>query len=274
MALRKLKPFTAASRFRTINAYDLITRSEPEKSLLAPLAGKGGRNHHGHITMRYRGGEHKRRYRIIDFKRKKLGIKGKVVSIEYDPNRSAFICLVNYIDGEKRYVLHCQGLTVGDMIESGPGSEIRPGNALPLSEIPLGTMVHNVELKPGKGGQLARSAGAGIQVAAREGRFVHCKLPSGEVRLIPRECMATIGVIGNQERMGISLGKAGAKRWLGRRPHVRGVAKNPVDHPMGGGEGRSSGGRHPCTPWGKPTKGYKTRRKHKLSDKYIIRRRK
>ncbi len=274
MALRKLKPFTDASRFRTINAYDLITRSEPEKSLLAPLAGKGGRNHHGHITMRYRGGEHKRRYRIIDFKRKKLGIKGKVVSIEYDPNRSAFICLVNYIDGEKRYILHCQGLTVGDMIESGPGSEIRPGNALPLSEIPLGTMVHNVELKPGKGGQLARSAGAGIHVAAKEGRFVHCKLPSGEVRLIPRECMATIGVIGNQERMGISLGKAGAKRWLGRRPHVRGVAKNPVDHPMGGGEGRSSGGRHPCTPWGKPTKGYKTRRKHKLSDKYIIRRRK
>jgi len=274
MALKKLKPVTPGTRFRTINAYDLLTKTKPERSLLAPLHSKGGRNHHGHITMRYRGGGHKRRYRIIDFKRNKFGVPGRIASIEYDPNRSAFICLVNYLDGEKRYILHCQGLEVGDMIESGPGSDIRTGNALPLSEIPLGTMVHNVELKPGKGGQLARSAGTAVQVVAKEGRFVHCKMPSGEVRLIHRECMATIGVIGNQEHEGISLGKAGVKRRLGIRPHVRGVAKNPVDHPMGGGEGKASGGRHPCTPWGKPTKGYKTRKKNKPSDKYIVKRKK
>ncbi|OGF99747.1 MAG: 50S ribosomal protein L2 [Candidatus Glassbacteria bacterium GWA2_58_10] len=274
MALKKLKPVTDGTRFRSVNAYDLITKTEPEKSLLAPLKSMGGRNHHGHVTMRYRGGGHKRRYRIIDFKRDKAGIKGRVASIEYDPNRSAFICLINYEDGDKRYILHCQGLNVGAVIESGSGSDIQPGNSLPLAEIPLGTLVHNVELKPGKGGQLARSAGAGIQVAAKEGKFVHCKMPSGEVRLLPRDCMATVGVIGNQEYMGISFGKAGVKRWMGVRPHVRGVAKNPVDHPMGGGEGKSSGGRHPCTPWGKPTKGYKTRKKHKLSDKYIVRRRK
>ncbi|HUU27034.1 MAG TPA: 50S ribosomal protein L2 [archaeon] len=274
MALKKLKPVTDGTRFRTVNAYDLITKNKPERSLVVSLTEKGGRNHHGHITMRYRGGGHKRRYRIIDFKRDKFGVKGKIASIEYDPNRSAFICLVHYLDGEKRYILHCQGLKVGDMIESGPGSEIKPGNALPLSEIPLGTMVHNVEIMPGKGGQIARSAGAGIQVAAKEGRYVHCKMPSGEVRLILHQCMATVGVIGNQEHEGISYGKAGVKRWLGCRPHVRGVAKNPVDHPMGGGEGKSSGGRHPCTPWGKPTKGYKTRKKRKSSDRLIVKRRK
>ena len=274
MALKKLKPVTSGTRFRLINAFDLITRKEPERSLVEPLHEKGGRNHHGHITMRYRGGGHKRRYRIIDFKRDKTGIKGKVASIEYDPNRSAFISLVNYLDGEKRYILYCQGLRVGDEIVSGPGSDIRPGNALPLSGIPLGTMVHNVELKPGKGGQIARSAGTALQIVAKEGRYIHCKMPSGEVRLIPRECYATVGEIGNQEHEGIKRGKAGANRWLGRRPHVRGVAKNPVDHPMGGGEGKASGGRHPCTPWGKPTKGFKTRRKKKLSDKYIIRKRK
>jgi len=274
MALKKLKPVTSGTRFRMINAYDLITRKEPERSLLEPLHEKGGRNHHGHTTMRYRGGGHKRRYRIIDFKRDKAGIKGKVASIEYDPNRSAFISLIKYLDGEKRYILYCQGLKVGDMIESGPGSDIRPGNALPLSEIPLGTMVHNVELKPGKGGQIARGAGTGMQIVAKEGRYIHCKMPSGEVRLVPRNCNATVGVIGNQEHVGIKRGKAGANRWLGRRPHVRGVAKNPVDHPMGGGEGKASGGRHPCTPWGKPTKGFKTRRKRKLSDKYIVRKRK
>lgn len=273
MGLKKLKPVTPGTRFRIINAREIITTTEPERSLLLPLAEKGGRNHHGHVTMRYRGGGHKRRYRIIDYKREKFGIKGKIATIEYDPNRSAFICLVNYLDGEKRYILHCQGLQVGDSIESGPGSEIKTGNALPLSEIPLGIMVHNVEMIAGKGGQIARSAGTAIQVAAKEGKYVHCKMPSGEVRLIPRECMATIGVIGNQEHMGISYGKAGAKRWLGIRPHVRGVAKNPVDHPLGGGEGKSSGGRHPCTPWGVPTKGYKTRKKRKNSDKLIVKRR-
>ena len=274
MALKKLKPVTSGTRFRLLNAFDLITKKEPERSLVETLHEKGGRNHHGHITMRYRGGGHKRRYRIIDFKRDKTGIKGKVASIEYDPNRSAFISLVNYLDGEKRYILYCQGLRVGDEIVSGPGSDIRPGNALPLLGIPLGTMVHNVELKPGKGGQIARSAGAALQIVAKEGRYIHCKMPSGEVRLIPRECYATVGEIGNQEHEGIKKGKAGANRWLGRKPHVRGVAKNPVDHPMGGGEGKASGGRHPCTPWGKPTKGFKTRRKKKLSNKYIIRKRK
>jgi len=274
MALKKLKPVTSGTRFRLLNAFDLITKKEPERSLVETLHEKGGRNHHGHITMRYRGGGHKRRYRVIDFKRDKTGIKGKVASIEYDPNRSAFISLVNYLDGEKRYILYCQGLRVGDEIVSGPGSDIRPGNALPLLGIPLGTMVHNVELKPGKGGQIARSAGTALQIVAKEGRYIHCKMPSGEVRLIPRECYATVGEIGNQEHEGIKKGKAGANRWLGRKPHVRGVAKNPVDHPMGGGEGKASGGRHPCTPWGKPTKGFKTRRKKKLSNKYIIRKRK
>ncbi len=273
MALKKLKPITSASRFRSINAYDLLTTDKPEKSLLAPMSSKGGRNNNGHITVRFRGGGVKRRYRIIDFKRNKLGVKGRVATIEYDPNRTSFICLINYLDGEKRYILHCKGLRVGDMIEAGPGSEINPGNALPLSKIPLGTVVHNVELKPGKGGQVARSAGASLQVVAKEGRYVHCRMPSGEVRLIPCQCMATVGEIGNKEHMGINYGKAGARRWLGRRPHVRGVAMNPVDHPMGGGEGRTSGGRHPCTPWGKPTKGYKTRRRKKASDRLIVRRR-
>ncbi|MCE5273169.1 50S ribosomal protein L2 [bacterium] len=273
MALKKLKPVTAGTRFRQISAFDLITETKPERSLVENLPEKGGRNHHGHVTMRYRGGGHKRQYRRIDFKRNKPGIKARVATIEYDPNRSSFICLVNYVDGEKRYILHCQGLSVGDWVESGPGADIRPGNALALADIPLGTMVHNVEMKPGKGGQIARSAGSAVQIAAKEGRYVHLKMPSGEMRLIPRECMATVGVVGNSEHEGISYGKAGAKRWIGVRPHVRGVAKNPVDHPMGGGEGKSSGGRHPCTPWGKPTKGYKTRKKKNQSDKYIIKRR-
>lgn len=274
MALRKLKPFTSASRFRVIPAYDLLTGDEPERSLLRPLSSKGGRNHHGHVTMRYRGGGHKRHYRVIDFKRNKLGIKGRVASIEYDPNRSAFISLINYVDGEKRYILYCQTMKVGDVIEAGPDVDIKPGNALPLKAIPQGTMVHNVELKRGKGGQIARSAGSGLQVVVKEGKYVHCRMPSGEIRLVNRECYATVGAVGNQEHEGIKRGKAGANRWRGRKPHVRGVAKNPVDHPMGGGEGKASGGRHPCTPWGKPTKGYKTRRKKKLSDKYIVRRRK
>jgi large subunit ribosomal protein L2 len=273
MALKKLKPVTSASRFRSVNAYDLLTTDKPEKSLLAPLKSKGGRNSDGHITVRFRGGGVKRRYRVIDFKRNKIGIKGRVATIEYDPNRSSFISLIKYLDGEKRYILHCKGLQVGMMIEAGPDSDISVGNALPLSNIPLGTVVHNVELKPGKGGQIARSAGASMQVVAKEGRYVHCRMPSGEVRLIARECMATIGEIGNQEYMGINLGKAGVKRWRGRRPHVRGVAMNPVDHPMGGGEGRSSGGRHPCTPWGKKTKGNNTRRRNKSSNRLIVRRR-
>jgi len=274
MALKKLKPVTAGTRFRSVNAFDLLTETKPEKSLVTAKTSKGGRNHHGHVTMRYRGGGHKQRYRIIDFKRDKHGVPGRIASIEYDPNRSAFICLVHYADGEKRYILHCQGLSVGDKIEAGPGSDIQPGNSMPLSDVPLGTMVHNVELKAGKGGQVARTAGVGLQVMAKEGNYVHCRMPSGEVRLIRRECMATIGVIGNSEHMGISFGKAGVKRWMGVKPHVRGVAKNPVDHPMGGGEGKSSGGRHPCTPWGKPTKGFKTRRKRLNSSKLIVRRRK
>ena len=273
MALKKLKPVTSSTRFRSVNAFDLVTKTKPEKSLVTAKPSKGGRNHHGHVTMRYRGGGHKQRYRIVDFKRDKHGVPGRIASVEYDPNRSSFICLAVYADGEKRYILHCQGLGVGSKIEAGPGSDIQPGNALPLSEIPLGTMVHNVELKPGKGGQVARSAGTNLQVVAKEGPYVHCRMPSGEVRLIPRRCMATVGVIGNAEHMGISFGKAGVKRWMGRKPHVRGVAKNPVDHPMGGGEGKSSGGRHPCTPWGKPTKGFKTRRKNLGSDKLIVRRR-
>ncbi len=274
MALKKMKPVTPGTRFRTVDDRALVTSTEPERSLLVPHKEKGGRNNHGHMTMRYRGGGHKRQYRLIDFKRNKFGIPGRVATIEYDPNRSSLICLINYVDGEKRYVLHCQGMNVGDMIQSGPGSEIRPGNAMPLSEIPLGSFVHNVELTVKKGGQIARSAGTSIQIAAKEGRYVHCKLPSGEVRLIPRDCMGTVGVLGNQEHEGLSFGKAGVKRWLGVRPHVRGVAMNPVDHPMGGGEGKSSGGRHPCTPWGKPTKGYRTRKKRKGSDRLIVKRRK
>ena len=274
MAIKKFKPITSGSRFRQSNAYDLITTDKPERSLVEPMKEMGGRNNHGHITVRFRGGGHKKRYRLIDFKRNKLGIPGKVATIEYDPNRSAFISLINYVDGEKRYILYPQGLQVGDVIMAGPGSDIRTGNALALSDIPLGTMVHNVEMKPGKGGQLARCAGTGIQIAAKEGQYVHCKMPSSEVRLIDRRCMATIGVIGNSENEGINKGKAGVNRWRGKRPHVRGVAMNPVDHPMGGGEGKTSGGRHPCTPWGKPTKGYKTRKKRKASDKYIVKGRK
>ncbi|MDE2654526.1 MAG: 50S ribosomal protein L2 [Gemmatimonadetes bacterium] len=273
MALKKFKPVTPGTRFRSITAKDTVTRKGPEKSLTEPLTRSGGRNHHGRITVRRRGGGNKRRYRIIDFKRDKHGIKGRIAAVEYDPNRSAFISLVHYEDGEKRYILYVRGTGVGDTVVSGPGADVRPGNALPLERVPLGTMVHNVEMKPGKGGQMARSAGAGVQVVAKEGDYVTVRLPSTEVRRIHKRCMATVGQVGNADHSLRSLGKAGASRWRGRRPKVRGVAMNPVDHPLGGGEGKASGGRPPVTPWGKP-EGAKTRKRKKESNKFIVRGRK
>jgi large subunit ribosomal protein L2 len=273
MAIKRYRPTTPTLRYRTTSTFGEVTRTRPEKSLVQPLRKKGGRNNKGRIAVRHRGGGHKRRYRVIDFRRDKFGIPAKVASIEYDPNRSSRIALLNYADGEKRYVLWPVGLSVGDTIVAGPGSDIRVGNALPLKEIPLGTEVHNVEIIPGKGGQLARSAGTFVQVVAKEGDHAHLKLPSGEVRLARLECLATIGQVGNVDHENITSGKAGRTRWLGRRPKVRGVAMNPIDHPMGGGEGKSSGGRHPCSPWGWPTKGYKTRRR-KTSSRLIVRRRK
>ncbi|HET9333468.1 MAG TPA: 50S ribosomal protein L2 [Gemmatimonadota bacterium] len=272
MGVKKFKPVTPSSRFRTVQDRAEITTMEPERSLLESMSKSGGRNNHGHITSRRRGGGHKRRYRKVDFKRDKH-VPGKVATIEYDPNRSANIALIHYADGEKRYILAPNGLSIGDRIEAGPGADVKPGNALPLSSIPLGTTIHNVELKPGKGGQIARSAGAGVQLVAREGRFCLLRLPSTEVRRVHADCQATIGQVGNLEHENLSLGKAGASRWRGKRPKVRGVAMNPIDHPLGGGEGKSSGGRHPVTPWGKPTKGYKTRKKRKASSKQIVRRR-
>ncbi len=273
MALKRYKPTTPTLRYRTTSDFGSITRTKPEKGLVESLGASGGRNNNGRITMRRRGGGHKRLYRIIDFRRDKFGIPAKVASIEYDPNRSARIALLYYADGEKRYMLAPLGLSVGDTVVSGPGSDIRVGNALPLKEIPLGTEVHNVELQPGKGGQMARGAGTLVRLVAKEGAYGHLKLPSGEVRLARLDCLATVGQVGNVEHENISSGKAGRSRWLGRRPKVRGVAMNPIDHPMGGGEGKSSGGRHPCSPWGVPTKGYKTR-KRKTTDKLIIRKRK
>jgi large subunit ribosomal protein L2 len=272
MALKKVKPTSPGRRFQEYSAYDEITKKTPEKSLLKVLKKSGGRNSKGRITARYRGGGHKRHYRVIDFKRDKIGIPAKVAAIEYDPNRSARIALLHYADGEKRYILAPLQLSVGDTIMSGPEADIRPGNTLPLSNIPLGTHIHNIELRIGKGGQIVRSAGTFAQLMAKEDRYALVKLPSGEVRMVLLACNATIGQLGNTEHENVSLGKAGRKRWLGKRPRVRGVAMNPVDHPMGGGEGRSSGGRHPCTPWGRPTKGYRTR-KNKTSDKYIVKRR-
>jgi len=254
----------------TGHTFDEITTSKPEKSLVRGIGKSGGRNSRGRVTARNRGGGHKRKYRTIDFKRDKHGVPAKVASIEYDPNRSARIALLNYADGEKRYIIAPLGLRVGEELNSGPSAEIRIGNALPLKNIPLGTFIHNIELTPSKGAQIVRSAGGVAQLQAREGNFAHVKLPSGEVRLIPVDCMATIGQVGNVENESIVIGKAGRKRWQGKRPKVRGVAKNPVDHPHGGGEGKSSGGRHPATPWGVPTKGYKTRKKGKYSDRYIV----
>ena len=273
MPIRKYKPTSAGRRFQSVQTFDEITTSTPYKPLTEPLHRSGGRNNRGELTSWWRGGGHKRNYRVIDFKRDKIGIPGRVETVEYDPNRSARIALVTYADGEKRYILHPLGLKVGDRVVSSAEADILPGNCLPLRNIPLGTMIHNVELKPGKGGQLARSAGATVQLVAKEGDYASVKLPSGEVRLIQSQCLATIGQVGNIDHENISLGKAGRARWMGRRPHVRGVAMNPVDHPLGGGEGKTSGGRHPVTPWGVPTKGYKTRR-NKRSDRFIVQRRK
>lgn len=270
MAIRKLKPTSAGRRTQTVHTFEEITKVEPEKSLTVGLCKKSGRNHFGRITSRRRGGGVKRRYRIIDFKRNKLDIPARVASIEYDPNRSARIALLSYVDGEKRYILCPVGLQVGDMVVAGDSADIKPGNALPLGRIPLGTLVHNVELHPGRGGQMARSAGTYAQLIAKEGKYALLRLPSGEVRKVLATAMATVGQVGNLEHENISLGKAGRNRWLGRRPKVRGVAMNPVDHPLGGGEGRSSGGRHPVTPWGKPTKGAKTRSPKKASSKFIV----
>lgn len=274
MPIKNFRPVTPTQRFKSVSTFEEITKTDPEKSLLYPIRKKAGRNNHGRITIRRRGGGHKRHYRIIDFKRNKDDIAAKVASIEYDPNRSARIALLNYTDGEKRYILAPNGLKVGDQVMSGEKAEIRVGNVLPLSKIPLGTEIHNIELKPGRGGQMVRGAGASAQLMAKEGGYVQIKLPSGEVRMVRFNCRATVGQVGNTDHNNISLGKAGRSRWLGRRPKVRGVAMNPVDHPMGGGEGKSSGGRHPVTPWGKPTKGYKTRHKRNKSNTLIIKRRK
>lgn len=271
MPVKKYKPVTPSLRFRTGYTFEEITKTEPEKSLLKPVRKTGGRNNQGRITCRHRGGGHRRHYRIIDFKRNKFDIPAKVASIEYDPNRTARIALLNYIDGEKRYILAPDGLKVGDKVMSGTNSvEISIGNAMPLEKIPLGSFVHNIELKSGKGGQIARSAGTYGQVVAKDGNYVHVKMPSNDVHLIRKECLATIGQVSNVDHNLILIGKAGRNRWKGIRPTVRGVVMNPVDHPMGGGEGRSSGGRHPVSPWGKPAKGGKTRKRKKYSDKYIV----
>lgn len=274
MALKNFKPSTSTLRFTQLLSDEEITRQNPEKSLLKKLKKSDGRNNNGRITSRRRGGGHPRQYREIDFRRDKLSIPGKVATIEYDPYRTANIALIFYADGEKRYILAPEGLKVGDQIFSGSDAEIKVGNTLPLKNIPLGTTVHNVEMKPGKGGQIARAAGSGVQIVAKEGKYIHLRLNSGEVRLMMQDCMATIGQVGNLDHINESYGKAGRSRWMNRRPKVRGVAMNPIDHPMGGGEGRTSGGRHPCTPWGVPTKGYKTRKKKNASDKFIVKRRK
>ena len=274
MALRKLKPTTAATRYYTISTFEEITKTKPEKSLLGPITKSGGRNSYGRVTSRHRGGGHKRRYRIIDFKRDKRDIAAKVTAIEYDPNRSTRIALVQYVDGERCYILAPEGLKVNDQIVAGNEVEIKTGNAMPLRAIPVNTQVHNIEMREGKGGQIARSAGNFATVQAKEGDFVLLKLPSGEVRNIRGGCYATIGMLGNLDHENISVGKAGRSRWLGIRSHVRGVAMNPVDHPMGGGEGKTSGGGHPVSPWGQKSKGLKTRKKKKTSSKYIVKRRK
>jgi large subunit ribosomal protein L2 len=273
MAVRKLKPTSAGRRFQTVADFEEITRGRPEKSLTEGLSRKSGRNHHGHITSRRCGGGAKRLYRIIDFKRDKLGVPAVVAHIEYDPNRTARIALLHYADGEKRYILAPVGVQQGDSLVAGEGADIKPGNAMQMQRIPVGTVIHNVELAPGKGGQMCRAAGAYAQLVAKEGKYALLRLPSGEVRKVLSACTATVGQVGNVTHENISLGKAGRNRWLNRRPKVRGVAMNPIDHPLGGGEGRSSGGRHPVTPWGKPTKGYKTRDKKKSCTKLIVKRR-
>ena len=273
MGIRKLKPATPGQRHKTIGAFDAITASAPEKSLVVGARKSGGRNNTGKMTIRNVGGGHKRKYRIIDFKRNKLDIPATVAHIEYDPNRTARIALLHYADGEKRYILAPLGVKQGDVIVSGEKADIKPGNALPMARIPVGTVLHNIELNPGRGGQFCRAAGTYAQLVAKEGKYALLRMPSGEVRKVLATCLATIGQVGNIQHENISLGKAGRNRWLGRRPKVRGVAMNPVDHPLGGGEGRSSGGRHPVSPWGMPTKGYKTRDKKKPSSRLIVKRR-
>lgn len=271
---RMYKPTSPGRRHMSVSSFSDIDGSPAEKSLLKPLKSSGGRNNYGRITVRHRGGGVKRQYRVIDFKRDKAGVPGRVAAIQYDPNRSARIALIHYKDGEKRYILAPIGVKVGDVLQSGSDAEIRPGNALPLANMPLGTVVHNIELEPGKGGQMVRSAGAGAQIVAKEGRYAHVKFNSGEFRMIQLVCMATVGQVGNMQHNRVKIGKAGRNRWKSIRPTVRGVAMNPVDHPHGGGEGKTSGGRHPVSPWGQPTKGYKTRDKKKRSNQYIIRRKK
>lgn len=273
MPIKKYKPITPGLRFKTSLSFKGLTGKKPEKSLLVPAKQSGGRNNLGRITSRHRGVGHKRLLRIVDFRREKRDIPARVSAIEYDPNRSAWLALLVYADGEKRYIIAPVGLRVNDSVISGDETEPKEGNALPLRKIPLGTLIHCVELVPGKGAQIARGAGASIRLMAKEGDYAQLKLPSGEVRAVNLDCYATVGQVGNTEHANVQLGKAGRARWLGRRPQSRGVAMNPIDHPMGGGEGKSSGGRHPCTPWGKPTKGYKTRKKNKPSDKLIIQRR-
>jgi large subunit ribosomal protein L2 len=274
MPIKTFRPVTPTQRFKSVSTFEEVTKKRPEKSLCRSLNKKGGRNNTGSIMVRHHGGGHKQRYRLIDFKRDKDNIPAKVAAIEYDPNRSARIALMVYADGEKRYILATEGIKVGDVLMSGEDAEIRNGNTLPLSKIPLGTQIHNIEMKKGRGGQIVRGAGTSAQLMAREGGYVQIKLPSGEVRMTRVECRATIGQVSNMDHINISIGKAGRSRWLGRRPKVRGVAMNPVDHPMGGGEGKSSGGRHPVSPWGQPTKGYKTRKKNKKTSTLIVKRRK
>ena len=272
MTIKKFSPTSPGRRFYTVQSFDELTETKPLKSLTEPKKQWGGRNNTGRITIRFRGGGHKRRYRVIDFKRNKVDVPGKVASVEYDPNRSARIARIHYVDGEKAYIIHPVGLNVGDSVVSSTSADILPGNCLPLENMPLGTVIHNIELRPGKGGQMARSAGASAQLVAKEGKYAQLRLPSGEIRIVHKKCRATVGQVGNIEHERVTIGKAGRKRWMGRRPHNRGVTMNPVDHPHGGGEGSTAGGRHPVTPWGVPTKGYKTRN-NKRTNKFIVRRR-
>lgn len=274
MGIKKFRPYTPTSRYKTVLDFSEITTDSPHKPLTKGKKEYAGRGQKGHVSVRRRGGGHKKLYRVIDFKRNKYNVPGKVATIEYDPNRSANIALINYVDGEKRYIIAPDSLKVGDTIISGESAEIRAGNSLPLKNIPLGSNIYNIELHRGKGGQLVRAAGSSATLSAKEGLYCLIKLPSGEIRKIHKECYATIGEVGNKDHINITIGKAGRSRWLNKRPKVRGVAMNPIDHPLGGGEGKSSGGRHPVSPTGMPTKGYKTRKKHKYSDKYIIKRRK
>ncbi len=274
MAIKTYRPTSPSRRFAQTSDFSGLAKKPGTRKLLGKIKSTGGRNNQGRVTTRHRGGGHKRRYRVIDFRRNKDGIPAKVAALEYDPNRSAYIALLNYVDGEKRYIIAPVNLNVGDVLMSGPDAEIKPGNCLPLKNMPLGTVIHNLELKEGKGGQIIRAGGTSGQIMAREGGYVQVRLPTGEVRMVREVCRATVGQVSNPDHINISLGKAGRNRWLGKRPRTRGVVMNPVDHPMGGGEGKSSGGRHPCSPWGWPTKGYKTRSPRKPSDRYIIKRRK